>query len=60
MVDPTSDLGEDVSEEDAPNCAVCGDPIREVPSHRVVTRIEDDAVVTEHFCGPDCRTAWEG
>ena len=60
MVDPTSDLGEDVSEGDAPNCAVCGEPIQEEPSHRVVTRIEDDAVVTEHFCGPGCHTAREG
>ncbi len=59
MVDPTSDLGEDVTEEDAPRCAVCSEPIVQSPTHRVVTRIEDGAVVTTHFCGSTCRDEWE-
>ncbi len=59
MVDPTSDLGENVTEEDAPRCAVCSDPIVRRPSHRVVTRIEDDTVVTTHFCDPKCRAEWD-
>ncbi len=58
MVDPTSDLGEDVTEEDAPRCAVCEESILQSATHRVVTRIEDDAVVTTHFCGPECRDGW--
>ena len=56
MVDPTSDLGEEVTEEEAPRCAVCDDPILQEPTHRVVTRVEDGTVVTEHFCGPECRS----
>lgn len=56
MVDPTSDLGEDVSEEDAPRCAVCAEPILQSATHRVVTRIEEMAVVTTHFCSDDCRS----
>ncbi len=60
MVDPTSDLCEDVTEENAPRCAVCEKPIVQQKSHRVVTSIEDGSVVTTHFCTPDCRTQWDG
>ena len=58
MVDPTSDLNEDVSEEDAPRCAVCDEPLVSDPDHRVVTRIEDGRVVTEHFCSDEHRDSW--
>jgi len=58
MVDPTSDLGEDVSEDDAPRCATCGDPIVGSPTHRVTTWIEDGSVETAHFCDDDCRESW--
>ena len=58
MVDPTSDLGEDVSEEDAPECAQCGDPIVADPNHRVRTSVEDGAVEHRHFCGDDCLDEW--
>lgn len=60
MVDPTSDLGEDVSEAEAPRCVVCGKAIVQSPTHRVVTRVEDDRVETTHFCGEDCRSEWRG
>lgn len=60
MVDPTSDLEEDVSEEDAPTCVTCGDPIVSDPDHVVVTWIEDDAVETRHFCDDHCRAEWSG
>lgn len=60
MVDPTSDLGEDVSEEEAPRCATCGDPIVQSPDHRVLTWIDDGAVATAHFCDEDCRLEWDG
>jgi hypothetical protein len=59
MVDPTSDLGEDVAEDDAPNCEVCGAAIVNEPTHRVITWIEDDHVQTAHFCDDDCRSDWD-
>lgn len=59
MVDPTSDLGEDVTEENAPSCETCGEPIVAEPNHRVVTWIEDDTVHTAHFCDEACRTNWD-
>ena len=58
MVDPTSDLGEDVSEEDAPTCATCGTAIVDSPYHRVITWIEDSQVRSAHFCDDDCRIDW--
>lgn len=60
MVDPTSDLGEDVTEDDAPRCRTCGEPIVQAADHRVVTWVEDGGVRTEHFCDEDCRLAWDG
>jgi len=60
MVDPTSDLGEDVDEDDAPLCANCGDSIVNEPNHRVITWIEDDAVEAAHFCREQCRADWDG
>ncbi|PSQ59796.1 MAG: hypothetical protein BRD23_03555 [Halobacteriales archaeon SW_9_67_25] len=60
MVDPTSDLGEDVSEEDAPRCATCDAAIVDSPHHRVITWIEDGEVRSAHFCDDGCRTDWNG
>lgn len=60
MVDPTSGLGEDVTEEDAPRCAVCDEPIVQAPDHRVVTWIDDDEVQSAHFCSESCRMEWDG
>lgn len=59
MVDPTSDLKEDVDEEDAPTCETCGEPIANESTHRVSTWVEDDQVQTVHFCDDDCRESWE-
>lgn len=53
-VDPTSGLGEDVTEANAPRCVVCETPIVNEPTHRVITRIENNSVYTEHFCGTAC------
>jgi len=58
MVDPTSDLGEDVTEEDAPRCETCEEPLVAEPNHRVVTWIENDEVRTAHFCDERCRMNW--
>jgi len=60
MVDPTSEIGEDVSEEDAPRCDTCGDPIVNFPNHRVITWIENDQVQSAHFCDDNCRMDWDG
>lgn len=59
VVDPTSDLGEDVDEEDAPECAACGAPVYDTPDHRVITWIDDDRVQTAHFCDEACRDDWQ-
>ncbi|WP_254545133.1 DUF7576 family protein [Halomarina pelagica] len=58
MVDPTSDLDEDVDESNAPRCAVCDRPLVRDPGHRVVTWIDDGRVETAHFCGASCRESW--
>ncbi|WP_121820603.1 DUF7576 family protein [Halostella salina] len=58
MVDPTSDLGEDVDEADAPNCEHCGDPVVGTPDHRVHTTVEDDTVEHRHFCDDACLDEW--
>ena len=58
MVDPTSDLNEDISPEDAPTCETCSTALVDSPNHRVVTWIEDDEVQTAHFCDDACRENW--
>ena len=54
MADPTSALGEDVTEENAPPCEVCGEPVVQDPDHRVLTEVEDGQVVHTHFCSEAC------
>ena len=56
MVDPTSDIGEDVDEDDAPECAVCGECIIQLSTHRVVATVEDGQIEHHHFCSDECRT----
>ncbi|MFB6090758.1 MAG: hypothetical protein ABEJ97_06825 [Halobellus sp.] len=59
MVDPTSDLGEDVDEADAPECATCGAKIIQSPTHRVVTWVEEGGVESRHFCSPECKAEFD-
>lgn len=59
MVDPTSDLNEDIDEADAPQCTTCGATVAMESSHRVTTWIDDDAVETVHFCDDACRENWD-
>jgi hypothetical protein len=59
MVDPTSDLGEDVDEADAAECEHCGAKIVQSPTHRVVTWVEGGAVESTHFCSAECRDAYD-
>ena len=58
MVDPTSDLGEDVDEESAPRCATCGEPVLG-HGRRTVTWVDGDRVEHRHFCDDGCRDGWE-
>lgn len=60
MVDPTSDLGENVTEEDAPTCATCGETVFDRPRHRVITWIDSGEVQSAHFCDDSCRIDWDG
>jgi hypothetical protein len=59
MIDPTSELGEDVTEENAPRCATCEEPIIRNPTHRVITWVQDGTVHSLHFCDEECRLAWD-
>lgn len=58
MVDPTSDLGDDVDEADAPTCRTCDAPVVDESNHRVVTWVEDENVQTAHFCDDSCKDDW--
>jgi hypothetical protein len=59
MVDPTSELEENVDEADAPQCATCGARVAMEPTHRVRTWVEDGTVQTAHFCDDDCYEDWD-
>jgi len=59
MVDPTSELEEDVSEEEAPACSACGDVIVREYTHSVVTWVKEGTVETRHFCSDGCRDTWD-
>ena len=58
MVDPTSDLEEDIDEDAAPQCAVCGEPALGV-GRRIITWVEASELQRRHFCDTDCRNEWE-
>ncbi len=57
MVDPTSDLEEDIDEDSAPRCEVCGEPAFGV-GRRTLTWIDDGELRQRHFCGQTCRNDW--
>ena len=59
MVDPTSDLGEDVDEEPAQRCANCDSPIVHETTHQVVTWVEDGSAQHLHFCSAECREVYQ-
>ena len=59
MVDPTSDLDEDVDESNAPECAVCGTKLIRDPNHHVVTWVADAQIQVRHFCSIECREEWD-
>ena len=57
MVDPTSDLEEDVDEESAPRCETCAEPALGA-GRRTVTWVDGDSVRHRHFCTQACRDEW--
>jgi hypothetical protein len=59
MVDPTSDLAEDIDEASAPSCAACGAPVTG-ENRRVLTRVVDGEARVRHFCDDDCLAARDG
>jgi len=60
MADPTSDLGENVPDEELPLCDSCESRIATGPQHRVITWIDEGSVRSAHFCDESCRMAWDG
>ncbi|QAU12354.1 hypothetical protein EKH57_06290 [Halorubrum sp. BOL3-1] len=58
MVDPTSELEEDVDEESAPRCVTCDGPALGV-GRRTVTWVDGGDAVHRHFCSESCRAAWD-
>lgn len=58
MVDPTSALNENVDEDDAPSCEICGSNLATASEQRTVARIEDGSVLAVHFCDDDCLAEW--
>jgi hypothetical protein len=59
MVDPTSDLNEDITAEEAPTCGTCGSAITNSADHRVLTWIDDGEVQAVHFCDDACKADWD-
>jgi len=49
----------DSTDEDAPECRQCGDPVESSSERRVITTVEDGTTVYKHFCNDDCRELWE-
>jgi len=60
MIDPTSDIGEDIDESTAPTCHTCGKKILQEPDHRIVSWVDEGDVEHLHFCDDECREAWSG
>lgn len=58
MVDPTSDLNENVDEEDAPSCETCGATLAAASEQRTISWVEDGTVHTVHFCDDECLNDW--
>lgn len=60
MVDPTSDIGENVDEANTPECATCRTAIERDPEHQVVTWVDDEGLVQHrHFCSEECHTVYD-
>ncbi|WP_440766140.1 DUF7576 family protein [Natronorubrum sp. DTA7] len=49
----------DSTDEDAPDCRACGDPVASSSEQRVVTTLENGEAQYLHFCSDDCLENWE-
>ena len=47
-----------ISEENAPNCAVCGNCIMTYPTGRVIATTKDGTVEYKYFCDTSCESAY--
>ena len=47
-----------ISEENAPNCAVCNESIVDLPSYRVIATADDGDVEYKHFCDASCESSY--
>ncbi|MFU8867169.1 hypothetical protein [Natronococcus sp.] len=48
------------SDEDAPACQACEDPVTENGERRVVSVVENGEAVHYEFCSVACRESWNG
>lgn len=49
----------DATDDDAPRCHYCDDPVGGSSDRRVVPSVEDGTAIHLHFCDDDCLEAWE-
>lgn len=49
----------DSTDEESPECRVCGTAVAQSTEQRVVTTVEDGAAVHRHFCSDECLEVWE-
>ena len=48
-----------ISEDKAPNCAVCSESITDLPTNRVIATTNDDGEVSyNHFCSASCESSY--
>ncbi|MFC7214271.1 hypothetical protein ACFQO4_09295 [Saliphagus sp. GCM10025334] len=43
---------------DERDCRTCGESLADTPDQRVLTAVEDEAVVHRHFCSDECLERW--
>lgn len=49
----------DSTDEESPECRVCGTVVAQSTDQRVVTTVEDGTAVYHYFCSDDCLETWE-
>ncbi|MFC4436637.1 MULTISPECIES: DUF7576 family protein [Natrialbaceae] len=49
----------DSTDEDAPECRACGDPVTEGGERRVVSIVENGEAVHYQFCSAACLESWD-
>jgi len=49
----------DSTDDDAPTCRDCGEPVKTDSSHRIASTVEDGKAVHLYFCTDDCFENWD-